>query len=231
MEEARRVDAAAITVAAIGPLDPPALLRSRRRIRRTFRGCRHADNADVLHPLGPREGHSMFDLAGFIRHAAGGAPACLIIDDIGDRHLFRRALLQLPPLGASQGNRTTAATFTRSRWNPEVSCSGRAALRACDAPLSRGPRCPQCRSSVISLGPAAVLHAAARPGHERMFAAIAMKRQVGEVNTRATLAVRIPGLAKPDPGMTVACGGAALDLNRFLTISQGTRMRDASSKL
>ena len=48
-----------------------------------------------------REGHAMFDLAGFIRMRLEKA-GVLLIDDLGARYLCRRALLQLPPLGAPE---------------------------------------------------------------------------------------------------------------------------------
>ena len=60
-----------------------------------------AENALFFIPAA-REGHAMFDLAGFIRMRLENAG---VLDDrrYRRRHLFRRALLQLPPLGASQG--------------------------------------------------------------------------------------------------------------------------------
>ncbi len=49
-----------------------------------------------------RDGHAMFDLAGFIRRRLENA-GVLMIDGHRRRYLFRRKLLQLSPLGASQG--------------------------------------------------------------------------------------------------------------------------------
>ena len=59
------------------------------------------DNALFFIPSA-RDGHAMFDLAGFIRMRLENA-GVLMIDDHRRRHLCRRALLQLSPLGASQG--------------------------------------------------------------------------------------------------------------------------------
>ena len=62
------------------PIDPPAQLRSRRRIRRAVHRGRRRECA-VLHSL-RASGHAMFDLAGFIRMRLENA-GVLMIDDVG----------------------------------------------------------------------------------------------------------------------------------------------------
>ena len=62
------------------PADPPAQLRGRQRIRGRFIEA-DADNAMFFIPS-VREGHAMFDLAGFIRKRLEAA-GILMIDDLG----------------------------------------------------------------------------------------------------------------------------------------------------
>ena len=68
-------------VAAIGPLIRQHELRSRRRIRRTLSSRPMPSNARFFIPSA-RDGHAMFDLAGFIRMRLENA-GVLMIDDIG----------------------------------------------------------------------------------------------------------------------------------------------------
>ena len=107
-------------VAAIGPLiRQPSYEVGNEFVERFVET--DAENALFFLPAA-REGHAMFDLAGFIRMRLENA-GVLVIDDTRRRHLFRRALLQLPPLGASQATRITAGTSMRLFWSVRASFS------------------------------------------------------------------------------------------------------------
>ena len=87
-------------VAAIGPLiRQPSYEVGHEFVERFIEA--DADNALFFLPA-ERNGHAMFDLAGFIRMRLENAG---VLDDRRYRHryLCRRTLLQLPPLRASQG--------------------------------------------------------------------------------------------------------------------------------
>jgi len=76
-----------------------------------------------------REGHAMFDLAGFIRMRLENA-GVLMIDDIGADTYSDERFLQLPPLGASRGaglrppracDRTRSRIVVEKRYSRECS--------------------------------------------------------------------------------------------------------------
>ena len=102
------------TVAAIGPLiRQPSYEVGIEFVERFINA--DAENALFFLP-GERDGHAMFDLAGFIRMRLEDA-GVLMIDDLGVDTYSDERFYSLPPLGASQGSRTTAGTCTRSCWS------------------------------------------------------------------------------------------------------------------